>query len=316
MIRPFGRALSYAPAVAGSFLAFAQPAQAELSNSAVANGTYGATPIASAPSTVDIPVVTANPNLTVVKSLLGAATTAGGSNGSFTDAGDTITYQYVIQNTGNVTINDVTPVDAGPTFTTLALPGTGTMGSFTLVSASDDLLPGQTATFTAIYTLSAVDVYRVAGISPATNAINNTATATGTPVSGTLGSVAGSTVSTTITAAPLLTVSKVGVLVESNGNTTDGRAEANDVINYTYTVSNTGNTAVTGIVVNDTHEGSPLATNLFSEGGLVDGSLASASPPTVSSDFATNGSWDVLQPGAMITFTYAHTVTQAEIDGG
>ena len=118
---------------------------------------------------------------------------------------------------------------------------------------------------------------------------------------------------TTIAAGPLLTVSKVGNLVETNGNTTDSRAEVNDIITYTYTVVNTGNVAITGIVINDTHELALVPQASFSEGGLIDGPLA---PGTVSSDAGVNGSYDLLQPGASITFTYVHTVTQAEVDGG
>ena len=110
----------------------------------------------------------------------------------------------------------------------------------------------------------------------------------------------------------LLTVSKVGVLDDTNGSVA-GEAEVTETITYTYTVVNTGNVAITGIVINDTHELVLVPQASFTEGGLVDGPLA---PGTVSSDGAVDGSWDTLQPGATITFTYVHTVTQAEVDGG
>ena len=89
-------------------------------------------------------------------------------------------------------------------------------------------------------------------------------------------------------------------------------AEVNETITYTYTVVNTGNVAITGIVINDTHELVLVPQALFAEGGLIEGPLGTPA----STDGAVNGSWDVLQPGATVTFTYVHTVTQAEVDGG
>jgi uncharacterized repeat protein (TIGR01451 family) len=91
-----------------------------------------------------------------------------------------------------------------------------------------------------------------------------------------------------------------------------GQAEVGETITYTYTVVNTGNVAISGIVINDTHEAALLPQAAFTEGSLVEGPLGIPA----STDAAVNGSWDVLQPGATVTFTYVHTVTQAEVDGG
>ena len=47
--------------------------------------------------------------------------------------------------------------------------------------------------------------------------------------------------------------------------------------------------------------------------------LSTAGPIPGSVDTTTplnNGVWTTIQPGASVTFTYAHTVTQAEVDGG
>lgn len=311
-VKAIARTWIYAPVIAASFLALAQQAQAFISNSATASGTYGGNPVTSAPDTVDIPVVTANPSLSIAKSIGTAASVALGANATITDGGDTIVYHYIITNNGNVTITGVTPVDAGPSFGTAQVAGTGSMSGFTLTSGSTTLLPGQAAEFNATYTLSALDVYRAAGIVVPANAVNNSSTGSGTYAGNPVTSPAG-TATTTIAAGPLLTVNKAGALAETNGNTTDGLAEVNDVITYTYTVANTGNVAINGIVINDTHELALVPQASFTEGGLIDGPLA---PGTVSSDAASNGSWDTLQPGATITFTYVHTVTQAEVDGG
>jgi uncharacterized repeat protein (TIGR01451 family) len=299
--------------MATSFLAFTQPTLADISNSATASGTYGGNPVTSAPDTVDIPVVVANPSLSISKSIGTGATVAAGANATITDGGDTIVYHYIITNNGNVTITGVTPVDVAPLFGPAQVLGSGSMSGFTLSSGSTTLLPGQAAEFNATYTLSTLDVYRSAGIIVPASAVNNSSTGTGLPPSGPAIVSPAGTATTTIAAGPLLTVSKAGALVETNGNTTDGRAEVNDVITYTYTVANIGNVAITGIVINDTHELALVPQGSFTEGGLSDGPLA---PGTVSSDGGVDGSWDTLQPGATVTFTYVHTVTQAEVDGG
>ena len=311
-VRSTARTWIYAPVMATSFLAFTQPTEAFISNSATASGTYSGNPVTSGASTVDIPVVTANPSLSIAKSVKTVASVALGPNATITDVGDRIVYHYIITNNGNVTITGVTPVDVGPKFGPSQVAGSGSMSVFTLTSGSTTLLPGQAAGFDGTYTLSTLDVDRAAGIVVAANAVNNSSTGTGTPPTGPAITSPAGIATTTIAAGPLLTISKVGVLNDTNG-TVAGKAEVGETIAYTYTVVNTGNVAINGIVINDTHEGSLLAQALFTEGGLIDGPLA---PGTVSSDAAVNGSWDTLQPGATITFTYVHTVTQTEVDGG
>jgi uncharacterized repeat protein (TIGR01451 family) len=311
-IRSIARAWIYAPVMATSFLALAQPTYADIDNTATANGTYSGNPVTSAPDSVNIPVVTANPSLSIAKSIGTAATVAAGVNATITDGGDTIVYHYIITNNGNVTITGVTPVDAGPLFGTAQVAGTGSMSGFTLTSGTTTLLPGQAAEFDATYTLSTLDVYRSAGIIVPANAVNNSSTGTGLPPIGPAIVSPAGTATTTIAAGPLLTVSKAGVLDDTNGSVAL-QAEVGETITYTYTVVNTGNVAITGIVINDTHELALVPQASFTEGGLSDGPLA---PGTISSDAAVNGSWDTLQPGATITFTYVHTVTQAEVDGG
>jgi hypothetical protein len=87
-----------------------------------------------------------------------------------------------------------------------------------------------------------------------------------------------------------------------------------DVITYTYTVTNTGNVAITGLTINDVHEGAALSGEPSGESLTSDGPLA---PGITSSDSVVdNAVWSIIQPGATVTFTYVHTVTQAEVDGG
>lgn len=95
-------------------------------------------------------------------------------------AGTQIEYTVNISNTGNVTITEVAPVDAGPTFSGTA--GTGHLSSFTPEKV--DLAPGDPpASFKAIYTMSAGDVAQSIGtvgsvknISQATGKTRNGAT--------------------------------------------------------------------------------------------------------------------------------------------
>lgn len=299
------------------FAGSVSPALATIDNTATANGTPAAGTLTPPTSTVNIPVAPGAPTLSLTKA--GAAPVENGTDGVI-NAGDTILYTYVVTNTGNVTINSTTPVDTGPQFNTVN--GTGTLGAFTLVSTTNGatsgatLAPGESGTWTALYTLSNVDAYRAAGILAATgNAVENAATATGTPVTGTLGPVTPATTESEIPANPKMAI------VKSRAFTTDTapllQANVGDVITYTYTVTNTGNVTINTVSINDIHEGAALAAGLPNGENMAVGADGPLAPGTVSSDgVANNGVWSVLRPGATITFTYVHTVTQAEVDAG
>jgi hypothetical protein len=293
------------------------PALATIDNQATANGTPASgtlTPPTS--NTVQVPVTSAGPSLTVAKTATGAGLGVVDVNSDgIIGAGDTITYQYTVTNNGNVTINNVLPVDAGPTFNSIA--GDNALGAFqTTPAGAVTLAPSQQRVFTAVYTLTAQDAARAAGITAAGgNAVENSATATGTPVSGTLGAVTPSAVETEIPANPRMTIAKSHVFspVGQGPN-----ADVGDTIVYTYTIVNTGNTTINNVTLNDVHEGAAVPLASISEGTLVtDGPLADAPDNLASTDTgSTPGVWSVLRPGATITFTYTHTVTQAEVDNG
>ena len=293
------------------------PAYAAITNTATANGTPASGTLVAPSASASVPVATGAPTLTIVKSA-GAPVEVGSD--AVINAGDTILYTYVITNSGNVSINTVTPVDVGPKFNTLN--GTGTLGGFTLISTTNGsstgatLLPGESGTWTALYTLSAVDAYRAAGITVAGgNAVENSATATGNPATGTLGVVSPSTAEVAIPADPKLAIAKNRTITTDNGSA--GVADVGDVITYTYVVQNTGNVTITGLSIADIHEGAPLASPPNGETLTSDGPLASATPSQVSTDAtANNAVWSTIRPGATVTFTYVHTVTQAEVDAG
>ena len=294
------------------FIQQATPAFATIDNTATATGTpaSGTLPPVT-PSTVNVPVAPATPTLTVAKSV--AAPVDVNSDGVI-GLNDTITYTYIVTNTGNVTINAARPLDAGPTFNTIA--GTNVLGAFSPVSAN--LAPGAFQSFTAVYTLSALDAYRAAGIPiVGGNAVENSATATGTPATGTLGVVTPSIAETAIPANPRLSITKAwAFLAGPTGDVDgDGFADVGDRVVYTYTVTNAGNIRINGASISDVHEGSPVPTGAVL-GTITNETLLSSGPFGVNSDAANNGSYDVLQPASVIRFTYQHLVTQAEVDGG
>ncbi|KQS54775.1 hypothetical protein ASG36_20225 [Geodermatophilus sp. Leaf369] len=126
-------------------------------NSATAEGTPpgSTTPVTSPPSTVTIPQV-ADPSLTVLKTASAQVLTA---------AGQTIDYSFLVTNTGNVTLNGVTVAEG--TFS-----GTGRLSTPVCPAEASALLPGQSTTCTADYTVTSADV--------AAGTLSNTATAQGT----------------------------------------------------------------------------------------------------------------------------------------
>ncbi len=297
------------------------PAFATIDNTATVTGTpaSGSLPTPAPSSSQSVPVTSAAASLTTDKTVSVAPTVANGANAAVTDGGDTITYQYLVTNNGNVTMTAVAPSDpAGPTFNGIA--SAGALSGFTLVSTTGTgtpglgntatLAPGKTATFTAVYTLDQLDALRAAGI---TNGVSNTANAVGTRPGNIAYSGPDDTTPalTTIPAGPELTVAKTFAFT-----TGTSPADAGDVITYTYTIANTGNVTINNVTASDTHEGSAVPAASFSDGALLTEGSPLPAGQTSTDTAATPGVWGVLRPGATITFTYVHTVTQTEVDAG
>jgi uncharacterized repeat protein (TIGR01451 family) len=304
---------------AGSFLLFqATPSFATLDNTANAIGTPPAgVPTNYGSSGQSVPVAPPAPKFTVSKSASVPTSNLGADN-LIVDALDTITYTYTIVNTGNVTMTGVTPTDAGPKFNGTA--GTNTLGAFSPAPAT--LAPGGSQVFTATYVLSTLDVFRAAGIA---SAVANTAGVTGTtplgvvytPTLASLGPTNSAT--TTIAAGAKMTIGKVAVLADTvaPGNTALF-ADKNETITYTYTVQNTGNVPMTNVKVNDLH-GTPGVAVALGAGGITSETVSVVGPlgaGASSNTILLDGIIDTLAPGATATFTYVHTVTQAEVNKG
>jgi len=297
-------------------------AHADITNIATVTGSYGTTTV-DAEDDEAVSVAVADPDLTLVKSV--AAPDISANQTDRADAGDTITYTFEITNDGNVTMDDVSPVDTGPTFN--GQTGTGSLGAFEVTGTSPventaTLAPGESATFTAVYTMSELDVLHAADTKDLTgtdqNLIDNTAQAAGTTPSDTPYTDPDTDTAETLI-APFPEIDLVKLAVLNDEVTADTLAEVGETITYTYTVTNTGNVPLTNISLDDVHEGTSLTagTDVGSETLTSDGPLATGPTAATSTDVTANdGVWDVIQPGAVVTFTYVHTVSQTEVDNG
>ncbi|MGL6159574.1 DUF7507 domain-containing protein, partial [Microbulbifer sp.] len=191
--------------------------------------------------------LTASPALDLSK-------TAGSPSGN--NAGDTIAYTFTVTNTGNVTVDSIAIADA-------QLDAVATCDTTTLA-------PGAIATCNGIHTITQAEVDA--------GQVDNTATASGTDPGGNPVSANDST-STALTASPALDLSKVAGAPSGNN--------AGDTIDYTFTVTNTGNVTVDSIAIND---------------------------PQL--DAIATCDTTTLAPGAIATCNGIHTITQAEVDAG
>ncbi|GAB1639922.1 lectin-like domain-containing protein [Krasilnikovia sp. MM14-A1259] len=186
------------------------------------------------------------------------ATIDGGA--ALADVGDTISYRFIVTNTGTITASTIAVSDpsAGPV--TCPPPAA--------------LLPGQSMTCTA-------DPYPVTQADVDAGVVHNTANATATSLLP--GAVTSNTAVLDIDTVPHLSgigLDKTGALNDVDGN---GVADENETVDYTYTVTNRGNTTLTGVTVDD-----PKAAPI-------------TCPP------------GPLPPATSITCTAGYTVTQADV---
>jgi uncharacterized repeat protein (TIGR01451 family) len=193
-----------------------------LTNTAAAHGTgQGSdTDVPSNSSTVTIPETPA-PGITVVKTANPSTVTA---------AGQTVTYSFVVTNTGNVTL----AVPDGAVQDT-NFSGTGTLSPISCPETS--LVAGQVETCTATYTVTQADVN--------VGTITNSAMVTGTPPGGgEVVSPPSPPATVTIDRTPALSVVKTANVQA---------AEVGQTITYTFTLTNTGNVTITNPTVADTN---------------------------------------------------------------
>ena len=183
--------------------------------------------------------VTSNPSISITKD--GSYFDTDGNGVS--NVGDVIKYVFVVKNTGNVTLTNVTVSDANATITG------GPLASLA-VGATD------TTTFTGVHILTQSDLDK--------GVVYNLATVTGTPPVGApvTGTSTDPTPCTTclvdptcpdctitvVKQMPSIALIKTGVFDDNNG---DGYAQAGETITYSFTVTNTGNVPLTNVAITD-----------------------------------------------------------------
>jgi len=285
-------------------------AQATIDNTATATGT----PANGAGNVTDddsesVEVVPKDATIALIKSAV-VNTNVTGDPGRV-DAGDTITYSYRVENTGNVTLTAVSVTEDNGDFTgdgTLPVPGNETLTTGTVSTDPggtdgtwDNLAPGEVVTFTATYTILQSD------LDDASGQIDNQADVAALDPDGTTSIIdtSGDTNADDNITDTLLPQLPSLQIVKSAPNPTTPRDVGDDIV-YSYAVTNTGNVTLTNVSVSDTDNSNQP--DLTPAGETLTTGTNSTDPS------GNNGVWDNLAPGETVTFTATLTVNQDDID--
>ncbi|MCI0157030.1 DUF11 domain-containing protein [Leifsonia shinshuensis] len=189
-----------------------------IQNTATVSGrTPGGAAITTPPSTVTVTAQPA-PALELQKSVTPAAITV---------AGQPVTFHFLITNTGNVTLSDVTAVEG-------SFSGAGPTPTVTCPAGAASLAPAASVTCMAQYTATQSDVDA--------GTVTNDATATGVPPAGGTPSVSPSSSATfNVVESPALDI------VKSASPTTITRS--GELVVYSFVVTNTGNVTMSDVAV-------------------------------------------------------------------
>ncbi|RVU84672.1 DUF11 domain-containing protein [Leucothrix sargassi] len=227
-------------------------------NSASASGTPAGGTLPTADDTNTIPV-TPTPSWALEKT----------STSTPTQAGDIATYSFALENTGNVTISGVTLADAQCD----VAPTTPDSGDTANAGILD---PNETWVYSCSHTVTQAEIDA--------GSVNNSASASGTSAGGTL-PTADDTNTIPVTPMPSWTLEKTS---------TSAPTQAGDVATYNFTLVNTGNVTISGVVLDDAQ--------------------CDVAPTTPDSGDTANA--NILDPNEVWVYSCDHTVTQAEIDAG
>ncbi|MFD6053149.1 hypothetical protein ACFWE1_01105, partial [Agromyces sp. NPDC060279] len=141
-------------------------------------------------------------------------------------AGETITYEFLVRNTGNVRLDDLTITEGEFT-------GFGTMSAVSCDPTS--LAPDESVTCTATYEVTQADVDR--------GTVENTATATGTPPNG------ADPVISEPSEAVVPSEADPGISIVKSADASE--LVAGETIIYTFVVENTGNVTLSDVAVDE-----------------------------------------------------------------
>ncbi|WOC61129.1 GEVED domain-containing protein [Paenarthrobacter sp. AT5] len=230
------------------------------------------------------PAIVPAPSISLVKSV----------NKSTMVAGETATYSFTAQNTGNVTLT-------GVVINETQFSGTGTMSalSYTWPGLPGILLPGQTVTATATYVISAVDV--TSGL------LTNTAMVTGNPP---IGNPVTASDDAEVPADPAWTIKKTAS-VNGSGTAVGQFVNPGDTITYTVTATSVVG-QISGIVLTDNLAG------VLNKATFVNGSalltIGSGAPTPVANPVSPSTTLSTapftLPAGKTATLQYSVTVNQ------
>ncbi|MDA8869880.1 hypothetical protein N9H93_00640 [Rhizobiaceae bacterium] len=233
---------------------------------AVSGTTPGNAPVGPVPSddpttpAAGDPTVTPFAKVALIELVKGAVPNFGADNNP--DAGETISYNFTVRNTGNVTVRDITLNDPAVAVTGAAI---------TLLPGEEDF-----TTFSAIHTLTQAEID--------SGTFDNQATASGLdPDNAAVSDISDSAdlvdgpgdddvTATLLGANPRMSLTKTGTLDDGG----DG-LQAGDEIIYSFAVTNTGNVTLVDIAVTDPMIG-PVAGNIAT---LAPGVTDSTSIPSV-----------------------------------
>nr|WP_229687433.1 DUF11 domain-containing protein [Micromonospora parathelypteridis] len=252
---------------------------AALVNVATATGTppVGPPPV-SPPSSLDIPIQ--HPDIAIAKSVTPAVVSA---------AGDTVTFEFVVTNTGNTSLSAVT-VDETE-FSGTGTPGPITCGTPPVANGSVTLVAGASTTCTSTYTVTAADIE--------TGRITNTAAAAGTPPT-----VPGQQPPAPVRSEPAsaeVTATRGAAITVVKSSSTDKIGRPGEQVPFEFVVTNTGQVTLTDVTVTDTLTAPASPTNL--------------GPITCGPDRTANGAV-TLAAGAAVTCSATYTVSKADYHHG
>ncbi|MFG2049148.1 hypothetical protein ACGFIW_17185 [Micromonospora sp. NPDC048935] len=250
-----------------------------LINVATATGTppIGSPPV-SPPSSLDIPIP--HPEIAITKTVTPSVVSV---------AGDTVTYQFVVTNTGNTSLSAVT-VDETE-FSGTGTPGAITCGTPPVASGSVTLTAGASTTCTSTYTVTAADI--------AAGRITNTAVAAGTPPTIPGQEPPGPVRSDPATAE--VTATRGAAITVVKSSSTDKIGRPGQQVPFQFVVTNTGQVALTDVTVTDTLTAPAAPTNL--------------GPITCGPDRTPNGAV-TLAAGAAVTCSATYTISKADYHHG
>ena len=216
-----------------------------------------------------------------------------------TGLGDTINYTILVNNTGNVNLSSIDLTDYLTTASNASIDLL-TGPTFVVSSAGSDsnnLLIGETATYTASYVImqESVDsggVYNSVTVTAST--LYNTISDVSDDGDDTDGNTENDKTEVSIVRNSSLDVTKTVIISDLDN---DGLPGVNDVANYTITIVNTGNASLTDFNLVD------ILTDVAGNTLELD-----AQPVT------TGGT--TLLPGATLTYTASYTIEQSAVDEG